>query len=289
MSASAGPSSITLADGRRVAYQEYGAPDGFPILNCHGGLLCRLDVEPSDGEARELGVRIISPDRPGVGGSDRRPGALTVDWAGDARELLDALDIDRCACMGWSLGGQYALAVAAGLGDRISRTAVIAGCPPLTDHRLRRELSRIDRVLATLSTRAPLVARVAFGAMGKSAARRPARAVKASTRGLPEDERSAVLEQGDWMGRAMAEGLRDQHGAVDEYRAFVGPWGFELSAVDGLVQIWQGDHDLLVPPAWAGLLAAGLPKSELVTLSGAGHLIALTHRREIMAALAAPG
>jgi hypothetical protein len=121
--------------------------------------------------------------------------------------------------------------------------------------------------------------------IGRTAQRRPRSAAKTSTRGLPAAERDAVLAQGDWMGRAMAEGTRDPRGAVDEYRAFVGPWGFAPSDVGGLVELWQGDRDQLVPPAWAGLLAAGLPRSEMVAVAGAGHLVALTHRRRIMSNL----
>jgi len=95
---------VRLHDGRTLGYEEFGDPGGFPVLNCHGGLLCRLDVEPVAGVAAELGVRIVSPDRPGVGRSDRHPGASTADFAADAEELLDALGAERCAVMGWSAG-----------------------------------------------------------------------------------------------------------------------------------------------------------------------------------------
>ena len=141
---------LTLADGRRMTYSVFGTPDGTPVLNCHGGLVCRFDVEPCADEFVVMGLRVISPDRPGVGGSDRQPGRSTGDWADDARELLDALSIDRAAVMGWSLGGQYAAAVAARLGDRVTKLAIIAGCPPLNDDERFAELNRLDRRLAAL-------------------------------------------------------------------------------------------------------------------------------------------
>ena len=50
-----------------MAYAEYGTPDGFVVVNAHGGLACRLDVAAADDVAAEAGVRLISPDRPGVG------------------------------------------------------------------------------------------------------------------------------------------------------------------------------------------------------------------------------
>jgi pimeloyl-ACP methyl ester carboxylesterase len=144
-----------------------------PVLNCHGGLVCRYDVEPCAVDFAEIGVRVISPDRPGVGGSDRQPGRSTGDWADDARELLDALAIDRVAVMGWSLGGQYAAAVAARLGDRVTKLAVIAGCPPLDDDEHFAQLNPLDRRLARLSHHMPPVARAAFSL----SAPRPARSL----------------------------------------------------------------------------------------------------------------
>jgi len=69
-----GDAVVTLRDGRRLGYSIYGDPSGLPVLSCHGGLLCRLDASSADAAARDLGVGVISPDRPGVGLSERRPG-----------------------------------------------------------------------------------------------------------------------------------------------------------------------------------------------------------------------
>ncbi len=101
---------IRLSDGRSLAYAEYGALDGFPVVNCHGGLVCGLDVAAADGTAAAAGVRLISPDRPGVGLSDPDPGRTLAAWAQDVAELLDHIGVQRFAAMGWSMGGQYAAA-----------------------------------------------------------------------------------------------------------------------------------------------------------------------------------
>ncbi len=100
---------ITLSDGRALSYREFGAPDGFPIINNHGGLVCGLDISPAHEIARELGIRIISPDRPGIGKSSAKSGRTLLDWASDVRELADTLKLGRFGIVGWSMGGQYAL------------------------------------------------------------------------------------------------------------------------------------------------------------------------------------
>ncbi len=142
---------LRLVDGRRMTWSEFGAPAGTPVLSCHGGLLCRFDVEPCSADLAAAGLRVLSPDRPGVGGSDRAPGHSTADWVDDARQLLDALGLERVAVVGWSLGGQYAAAVAARLGERVSAAAIVAGCPPLDDHDRFVELNTTDRRGAALA------------------------------------------------------------------------------------------------------------------------------------------
>ena len=82
---------VRLRDGRRMCFAEYGDPDGFAVISAHGGLACRLDVAAADGVARETGIRLISPDRPGVGQSDPLPGRTVLNWAADVLNLSNHL------------------------------------------------------------------------------------------------------------------------------------------------------------------------------------------------------
>lgn len=279
---------IRLSSGRRLGYAVYGDPGGLPVLNCHGGLLGRLDVELADGAARELGICIISPDRPGIGLSDRAPGHNTVDWTDDAHELVDQLGVDRLAVMGWSLGGQYALAVSARLGARVTRTAVIAGCIPLDDPVSRSQLPASDSRLAQLSTRAAPAARATFASLASIARHRPALLAKTSGRDCCPADQAVFTDEAEWFARTLADALLDPNGEVDEYRAMVAPWGFVPEAVTGPVDLWQGDDDTMVPATWAVELKRRMPQACLHRLAGQGHLIAVTHRRDIMTELIRP-
>jgi pimeloyl-ACP methyl ester carboxylesterase len=104
-----------------MGYSQYGTADGYPSVNAHGGLACRLDVVAADAVATETGIRLISPDRPGVGRSDPQPGRTILDWAGDVADLLDQIDVDGFAAMGWSMGGQCAAALGYALPHRVTR------------------------------------------------------------------------------------------------------------------------------------------------------------------------
>ena len=148
-----------------MGYSRYGAADGYPIVNAHGGLACRLDVAAADAVAAETGIRLISPDRPGVGRSDPQPGRTILDWAGDVADLLDQIDVDGFAAMGWSMGGQYAAALGYALPHRVTRVAIIAGALPLTETGVFDELPAMDRLLTRVSLRAPGIAAQRFRIM----------------------------------------------------------------------------------------------------------------------------
>ena len=71
---------ITLTDGRRLSYVDIGDHDGVPVISCHGGLSSGHDVIPAAEPAAELGIRVISPDRPGIGVAqiDNRAGLCSI-------------------------------------------------------------------------------------------------------------------------------------------------------------------------------------------------------------------
>jgi pimeloyl-ACP methyl ester carboxylesterase len=279
---------LVLRDGRALGYSVFGDRSGTPVLNCHGGLLCRFDVEPCARDVAAVGAWVISPDRPGVGRSDRAPGRRTVDWVADARELLDSLGVDRFAVMGWSLGGQYAAAVAATLGDRVTRTAIIAGCLPLDNADTFSELNRLDQRLARLSQHHARSARATFAALSWFGRHAPQRFGKFEARRANGADRALMTEHAEWLGRATGEGCRQPAGMVDEYRAFVGPWGFTLADVAVPVHVYQGSEDELVRPAWAERIADAIGGARATVFDDEGHMIALSRRAEVVRDLVAP-
>lgn len=278
-----GDHTLELDDGRSLGFSIYGDPAGTPVLNCHGGLVSGHDVSPADAAARSLGACVISPDRPGIHRTSRLAGHGLLPWVRtDLVPLLDVLGIERVGVMGWSEGGQYALGASFALAARVTRCAVIAGCPPLDTPSTFKQLNRLDHGLAVLARRAPLGVRTVAAGNRLLARHFPGALQRASVRGQPEAERTSVREQGRWLPTILGEGASNSHGVVDEYRAFVAPWGFDLEDLSTPIRVYQGTADPLVPESWGRLLAERIPDASLTILPGEGHYIALTRRHDVL-------
>lgn len=276
---------ICLRDGRSMAYAEYGTPDGFVVVNAHGGLACRLDVESADDLAAAAGIRLISPDRPGVGHSDPDPGRTTLSWASDVEELVDRLGVERFAVMGWSMGGQYAAAVGHALRHRVTRVAIVAGALPLTGSGVFDQLPAMDRYLTRMSEGAPWLARQWFRIMGLAPRLAPVLYGRLAARDLGKADGAVIRGEGfRTFARMSREAIRQPAGAVEEYRAWMRPWGFAPEDLDVPVDIWAGTDDQLINPSWPQRLASRIPNATLNIRDG-GHFVAHLHYREIFDSL----
>src|SRR2546428_226585 len=123
-------STVRTPDGRNLRVQEGGDSRGRPVL-VHGGTPTSRNLyRPHLEVALEQGIRLISYDRPGYGGSTPHFGRSIADCAADVRTIADALDIDRFAIWGISGGGPHALACAARLPDRLVAAASLASPAP---------------------------------------------------------------------------------------------------------------------------------------------------------------
>ncbi len=257
------------------------------MVNAHGGLACRLDVAAAAQAATQTRIRLISPDRPGIGLSDALPNRTILDWAGDISELADHLEIDRFAVMGWSMGGQYAAAVGYLLPPRVTRVAIIAGALPLTEHGVFEQLPLMDRVYTRLSQRAPSLALGCFRAMSGVARYAPQRYGRLAAKELgPAD--AAVLRREGYgaFAQMSAEALRRPDGVVEDYRAWMRPWGFAPEDLTVPVHVWTGTEDALVNREWPHALARRIPGAKLTMRSG-GHFVAHLHYPELFETLRA--
>ena len=112
-------------DGRTLAFFERGAPDGMPVLVCHGTPGSRLTRHPDPVMYEHHGVRMVPYDRPGYGRSDPHLGRSVADAAADIAAIADELGLERFAVVGGSGGAPHALACGALLGDRVVRVGAL--------------------------------------------------------------------------------------------------------------------------------------------------------------------
>lgn len=285
---SLGDQKLTIDGGRTIGFTLFGDPDGTPVVNCHGGLVSGHDVGPSDEDARALGICLISPDRPGVGRTDRLPGHGTLSWVhADLVPLLEHLGVGEFRVMGWSEGGQYALAVGFALGSRVARCALVAACLPLDDGATLKELNRLDRSLIGLSGHTPVAVRGYFALTRLLARHAPNVLLRQAVKNLPKNEADMVRARGRWLPTLLGEGAADSRGGVDEYLAMSAPWGFRPEEVTVPVRVFQGGADALVPESWGHELARRIPGAAISSYPDEGHFIALTRSRDVLEYLVA--
>src|SRR3712207_9398881 len=124
---------LKLGDGRTLHSYDTGSGNvagRLAVFWHHGSPNSGAPPEPLFSAADRLGIRWVSYDRPGYGGSTPRPDRDVASAAGDAAAVADALSIDRFAVMGHSSGGSHALACAALLQERVLGLVVVAGMAP---------------------------------------------------------------------------------------------------------------------------------------------------------------
>jgi pimeloyl-ACP methyl ester carboxylesterase len=273
--------SIRLVDGRELAFDIGGDPDGFPVVGLHGTPGCRLSRWPDDGPYREAGVCYVTTDRAGYGRSDRHHGRSVASEAADICELADALGIDTFAVTGGSGGGPHALACAALLADRVVRAACFVGVAPFGpsgldrdrwldgmdpenvtehhwaeagEHTLTRELHRVQLEMEAQAQVDPaeLFGNAQLSEPDREFMRRP----------------EVVLALGRAVKEQAAHGVG---GWVDDVLAFIRPWGFDVRDIRVPTLVSYSTNDTFTPPAHGEWLAANVPGC-VTQITGTGHM-----------------
>jgi pimeloyl-ACP methyl ester carboxylesterase len=278
---------LTIAPDRQIAVDETGDPHGYPVFFFHGWPASRLQGAGFSVEAPELGLRILSPDRPGIGLSTPQPGRRLLDWPPVVREIARQLGFERFSVMAVSGGGPYALATAFALPECVEATVVTSGAPPLGPGSDMQGLLPVYRLLLEGYRRWPAVIGHCFHLARPIAAIRPPDWSWPIIRRLaPRGDRHALQNP-----RTIASSLdcyceawrTTGRGVYQDAEVYAHDWGFALEEIRGPVRIWHGKADSSFPWRMAEALARRLPNCETRFVEGEGHYsLPLTRRREIM-------
>ena len=283
----------TLAcGGLSIGYAEYGDPQGFPVLYCHGTPGSSAECELAEHAARRHGLRFIAPDRPGYGDTDADDAMGYAAWAQVVLQLLQRLGITRYAVLGISGGGPNALALAAADVERVVVLSLV--CPlgsialpelarasrPIVQWLLRR-VQRMPRwtdwlLLRPIAAVGRTLPRFAVGIM---------RLYNSRADRLCLSRPTVVELLSKNMRQAFKQGST---GGARDLRLMTTPWDFSLQGIALPVKLWHGTADELLLPEHSHWIAAQLAHAELQLVTGAGHFsLPFDYIEAIMADLAA--
>ncbi|CAN6251768.1 unnamed protein product [Urochloa humidicola] len=280
---------IKLQDGRHLAYYESGVPRDqakYKIIFMHGFDSCRYDVLRVSPElAQELGIYLLSFDRPGYGESDPHPGRTVKSLALDIEQLADALDLGpKFYLTGFSMGGNVMWSCLKYIPHRLAGVAILgpvgnywwSGYPANVSSEAWNVQVAQDKWAVAVAHHAPWLTY-----WWNTQKFFPASSVISFNPAIFSREDMALI-QAKFAHRTYAHQVRQQGEYESLHRDMnvgFGKWSWSPLELEdpfpngvGKVHLWHGAEDLIVPVQLSRYISQRLPWVRYHELPTAGHL-----------------
>jgi pimeloyl-ACP methyl ester carboxylesterase len=270
---------LGLGDGRTLHVYDTGADDAderLAVFWHHGTPNIGAPPEPLFATAARLGIRWVSYDRPGYGGSTPYPDRDVASAADYVSGIADALGIDRFAVVGHSGGGPHALSCGALLPERVLGVVSVSGLAPFGAKGLDWFAGMAASGVASLRA----------AAEGRATKER----YEASNTEFdpemftPADHAALSGPWGSWLGDVVGPAVEaGPGGLVDDDLAYVAPWGAEPARITAPTLLLHGGRDRVVPSSHGEWLARRCPSAELWLYPDDGHISVLNQSAAALA------
>lgn len=260
---------VTLPDGRHLTYTDIGNPEGHCVLNFHGAPASRNLLTYLDGEFEEYGLRVLSPDRPGFGGSSLQPGRSLADWPVDVADFADVLDIGTFSDLGSSSGGPYAVACCALLPERVTAGLIVAGTTDMSWENAREGYPSLELQIMDLGDEEAATewCTEQFGSDGSGF-------FEEDQLDWPEPDEEFLANEtkGTHLEKVMTEAFTQGVAGYAQDMIVTGrEWPFDPADIHCPVHVAHGDRDDIVPLAHSRHTADVIPTAKLKIVEGHGH------------------
>jgi len=249
-----------------------------------------LEASLTDRIAKDLGIRIVSFDRPGMGLSTFRRERKITDIALDTEHLADALDIGKFSVLGVSGGAPYALACGLQLPGRVTSIGLVCPTGPFTEKRYRSVVDWKLKIALYLAILTP----DRFGRLLRKASRimisDPERFLLRLADHAGSPDREVLLANTSLFSANLREAFRSgEAGAVRDAELLFQPWGFQPSEVTQSVFLWHGGRDRTIPQGVGIRLSEEIPNCHSFFPPDEGHFsLPVGWAREILSTLVMP-
>jgi len=247
-----------LRDGRRLSYldhhvgpkgdKKYHAQENILVL--HNVMGSAFEIPPGNEKVlRDQGIRIIIPERPGYGNSDRLENRNLEDFCHDIDELLNHLKIAKVKVMANSIGGAYALAFAEYFPHRIERIAMVNAVCRVEDMRNTQPIPILTLAVLQSIRYAPfLIEPVLKMAIGKSLEHfyeQQLNLIRPKKEGLAADIN--LLRSKTYRDYSLLNLKQSSKQGIniwsEEVRLCFSKWNFEVKNTETEYHFWHGEHD----------------------------------------------
>lgn len=284
---------IKLRDGRHLSYKEYGVPKEsakYKIIFVHGYDSVKhynvIASTASPALVEELGIYIVSFDRPGYGESDPDPKRTLMSLALDTEELADQLGLgSKFYVVGFSMGGQAVWPILKYIPHRLAGATLIAPVVNYWWSNFPSNLSSQEWSKQFVHDKWSLWVAHHLPSLTywwNTRTWLPPHSVIAHSPDVlsPQDRKLVPVFTA---GRAAVEEQVRQQGEFESIHRDLnigfGTWEFDPMDIEnpfpnneGSVHVWQGDKDILVPAALQRYIAQQLPWINYHELKDAGHM-----------------
>lgn len=285
---------LRLADGRDLAFTEWGDGQGFPAFYFHGTPSSRLEGAFADASAKTHSFRLIAIDRPGFGHSTFQPKRTFSDWPKDVLALARHLGLERFGVVGHSGAGPHLFACGALIDPaRLCFVGALGPFGPVASPEIISSFSALDWFYFRLANRMSpglfWIMRAAFAPLGWSARSWPSLFFGLMKAAVPPADKHAMEHKPfleTFIGIEREAFRHGSKGAAHEALICYQPWDFNVADIRVPTFIWLGEEDIFVSNAMGHHLARTIPDVTFHLVPGKGHFN-IENWNDILAACAA--
>jgi pimeloyl-ACP methyl ester carboxylesterase len=271
---------ITLPDGRKLAYAEFGQPDGYPVIYFHGNPSCRLEpLLLSDELIGQFNLRLIAFDRPGIGQSDPHPDRGFSDCPQDVAFLADALELAKFSVLGFSAGGGYVCACAAKIPHRLINAVIVSGA---WDMNVTEGLPMLTRWIFKLTKPFPVIPQVMLKLI-LPLYKNPKKTLVNFKKQFPAADYAALsLPQRieAYCQSTIESTHQSTQGFGDDVQLYFHPWDFNIAEIQIPLTFFHGEQDRTVSISMAKRAIDRLPTAKFLAYPNEGHISIIINQFE---------
>lgn len=271
---------FTMLDGRRLSYHEFGKPTGHPVFYFHGAPSSCLEPLLINQELFiEYDLRIIAPNRPGIGPSDFQNNRTFNDWPKDVLSLAAHLNLDKFSVFGNSGGGAYVTACAAMIPERLLSAVVVSGGWQMNLPEAKKNLKFPFSMFWFVAEKLPFLLPFLLSTMKSSPKESRQKVFEKAKKMMPEPDYNALIQydRAEILAKALDEALMNKKGVTCDLRLYLKKFNFNLPEITFPITFFHGEIDKNMPVELVKKMVIQMPNAKLITYKNDAHLSTLCH------------